>query len=427
MISALVFFSTHVQTAEPMSPREARMNQKPLRRARSYAIAAMLALASCPEKTPAPTPAPTPTADGGTGGNQGGQPPETPGAITPLPASTFVYYRMTQEGDRSYGHLWSYDVVSKQNRLISKLDNSIGSLRSIAGDRLAISPDRKWIAFAAHFRPSKADEFLAGRTTMIWKVSADGAQFVRISAPLKDWRKPCSAGCDSDTFCEPSSDLCTVAGWSWQFEHPSWSPDGKKIFAHLGTTACWQVSCLPSVVTPNVPAVTAISEVVVMNDQPMSPHTVVTRPAERACNTATPAVSPDGKRLAVDYSHCFGSSSWGVMVSDLDGSNYQTIGSEICNHIAWRSDSAGVYCSHGNKLSFFSVDKTQTTLLNFPADLKVDHFTFSPDGRWFVANLQRGNGTYIAVADLNATPITDDANFKTDFVTDDGVSAWPSF
>ena len=400
------------------------MNQKPLRRVMPHAIAAMLALASCPEKNPAPPS--TPTIDASTGGDQGRQPPEMPGAITPLPASTFVYYRMTKEGDKSYAHLWSYDVLSRETRLISKLDNSISSFRSIAGDRVAISPDRKWVAFSADFRPSKADDFLAGRTSMIWKVSVDGDQFVRISAPLTDWRKPCSSGCPSEMLCEPTSDLCTLAGWAWGFEHPSWSPDGQRIFAHLSTTACKNVSCLPSVVLPDVPAVTAISEVVIMNAQAMAPHSAVTRPAELACNTAMPVVSPDGKRLAVDYSSCFGAGSWGVLVSDLDGSNYQRLADHICNQIVWRTDSAAVYCSQGSTLSLLTLDKKSTPAQNLISQVTLDHFSFSADGRWLAANLKRDNTTDIYIADLTKTPLGDPA-FLFQPVSQDAASAWPSF
>ena len=263
---------------------------------------------------------------------------------------------------------------------------------------------------------------------MIWKVSADGAQFVRISAPLKDWRKACSAGCDSDTFCEPESDRCTPAGWSWGFEHPGWSPNGQKIFAHLGTTACWQTSCLPSVVLPNVPAVTAISEAVVMDAQPISPYVVITQPPATACNTSAPVVSPDGKRLAVNYTRCFGSSSWGVMVSDLDGGNYQTVGDgdQICNHIAWRSDSAAVYCSQASTLWLLTLDKKSTGLTALSSNLKLDHFSISADGRWMAVNLQATNTTDVYVADMSKTPL-DQPNFTLDPVTQDGGSAWPTF
>jgi hypothetical protein len=56
----------------------------------------------------------------------------------------------------------------------------------------------------------------------------------------------------------------------------------------------------------------------------------------------------------------------------------------------------------------------------------LDHFSFSADGRWLVANIEENGKTDIHVADLKATPLTE-PNFVFTPVTTDGKSAWPTF
>jgi hypothetical protein len=137
-------------------------------------------------------------------------------------------------------------------------------------------------------------------------------------------------------------------------------------------------------------------------------------------------LSPNGKHLAVSYDGCFASTSWGVIVSDPDGNNYQTISDLICNHLEWRNDSMGVYCSHENKIDLIGLDKAQTSVFNLPTQYKIDHFSMSPDGRWFVANLVQGGSSKVFLTDLEKTPLSEPDKLHLDEILPPGT-AWPSF
>jgi hypothetical protein len=76
--------------------------------------------------------------DGSAGAPDMGPPPSQNATIEPLPETTFVFYRFESGANPAHVHLWARDAISGNERLISRLDDAFGSLRTKGGDRLTI-------------------------------------------------------------------------------------------------------------------------------------------------------------------------------------------------------------------------------------------------------------------------------------------------
>ena len=362
-------------------------------------------------------------ASGGAGGTSGTQDPPSPGAapdaIQPLPVTTFAFYREGKLPDgKLIFHLWVRDVVTGAERLVSRLDDQLTGLRTTAGDRISISPDRRWIALSVAMGYEKEDLHLLGRTRMIWKVSVDGKQLVRVSGPITDWRAPCtptlpesSNECSENMFCDRNSSKCTFDFWSESYEHPVWSPDGDTIFAHKGVTACDNVGCqkLNAFHSPLVVVNYAFS----FANQPLSPGRRIPMPAGSPCSTSRPVLSPDGAKLAVQHSRCFARDSAGVLVAGSDGANPMEFPGRPCVHMQWRADGQAIYCAQDNNLFLLTLaDRQVTPVLALGKTVRLDNFSFSTDGRWMVAELIDGTTGHLYLADLQATPLGATADLK---------------
>jgi hypothetical protein len=369
---------------------------------------------------------------GGTGGAGGPASPPPPVTIEPLPLTTFAFYRQGKLADgKDVFHLWVRDVVTGTERLVNRLDDGVSGLRSTAGDRLSISPDRRWIALSAGFRYGDADLHLLGRSRMIWKVSADGQQLVRISPPIADWRASCtptlpasSDECSADMFCDVNSRKCTFDFWTEGYEHPVWSPDGQTIFAHFGVTACDNVGCqkFNAFHFPHI----ALGKAVTMPNQPMAPARNIPLPQGSPCSTHETIVSPDGSQIVAEHSRCFARDSSGLLVAGSDGSNPVEIPRRECDHMEWRADGKAVYCARNSDLLLITIPDGQTsTVLTLDKTMVFLHFTLSTDGRWMVAEIRQGDRADLYAVDLQATPLGPTASFKPLSMSADDY--WPAF
>ena len=161
----------------------------------SWLVQELASRVTWPAQRVVPAPAPAPVTPGlrCSGGQCLAESGGTASPIDPLPHSTFVFFRYSLGPTNAWTYqLWALDAVSKSERLISRLDDALVPGELLVGHGLALSPDRRWVAFAAFFRPSDhpADRSLGRYTKMVWKVSVDGKQYVRISPPLEDPRTP---------------------------------------------------------------------------------------------------------------------------------------------------------------------------------------------------------------------------------------------
>jgi hypothetical protein len=70
--------------------------------------------------------------------------------------------RLLTDGGTWISHLYTYDLANRTERLLSKLERE-GRGTDLKG--LAVSPDRKWIAFTEwDLRPSQVDSRRASST-----------------------------------------------------------------------------------------------------------------------------------------------------------------------------------------------------------------------------------------------------------------------
>jgi hypothetical protein len=118
--------------------------------------------------------------------------PTSPSAIEPLPETTFVFYRFDRGTNRANSISGSHDVVSGQQRLISRIDDTIISLtaRAETGWRFPRTGAGFCFRWASGLRPRT--ETWSVVHVDVWKVSADGKQFSRVSAPWPT--APCLSG-----------------------------------------------------------------------------------------------------------------------------------------------------------------------------------------------------------------------------------------
>jgi hypothetical protein len=141
-------------------------------------------------------------------------------------------------------------------------------------------------------------------------------------------------------------------GWSYGYESPDFSPDGKTVFAHRYETGCSNPSCLPNLVTPLVPVLAVIGELVAMDNVPEAPPASVaaTTFGKRLVRCSSPRPAQTAAKLAALYSGCASDYGSGIVISDPDGANPQYISGPYCDLPVWRADGNAVYCTYKNQL-----------------------------------------------------------------------------
>lgn len=175
----------------------------------------------------------------------------SPDSITPLPKTAFVFNRYVRD---TAAHLYSYDLATKKTTLISKLDDdgTIGTNPSIA-----LSPDRRWVAFRALFRPDAKDKAEGIAIPSIWKVSVDGKHFKRLTDTIPN---PNKLTCENDSQCPKpmtcilSLKRCAPAHFTVGLSTPTWSADGKTVYTSLSQTWTSGSSIAGGAVLASVPA-----------------------------------------------------------------------------------------------------------------------------------------------------------------------------
>ena len=148
------------------------------------------------------------TAAGGAAGGAtaaGGSGPSEPATITPLPANSIAFVRGKHwpETKAWTAQIWALDLDTKAETLITDFDNKYPL--SILTGPIALSPDRRWVAFSGFYRP--ASFIFEAFVSLIWKVSVDGKQFVRLTA-AEDPR----GTCDANTACRGPAVMNCLAG-----------------------------------------------------------------------------------------------------------------------------------------------------------------------------------------------------------------------
>ncbi len=204
------------------------------------------------------------------------------------------------------------------------LSRTVPFYPSYPGERLTPlwSPDEKTIAFSARAGTwSAACGLCQSSEESIHIIRADGSGDTQLTRPSFDRADPAA-----------------------------WSPDGKRIYAVIGGSNILGLSALDSTVPPadregRRPAAGAVSIapfVIHLINADGSSDTPIT-PADR--NSLSPAVSPDGRRIAFDSStHIFDSE---IFIANQDGSGARQVTRDpdwFCGNPSWSPD--------GNQIAF---------------------------------------------------------------------------
>jgi len=149
---------------------------------------------------------------------------------SPLPLTTLVFAKTVRSGAN---HLYAYDIATNAATRISVLDDD-GSTGTIVNG-IALSPDRKWIAFAATFRPSATDVGASAATAdAIWLVSVDGSTYRRLTPTFPNaTTTPCSADIACTALgmtCNLTYQQCRYKNFTMTVENPSWAPSGDTVW-----------------------------------------------------------------------------------------------------------------------------------------------------------------------------------------------------
>lgn len=226
------------------------------------------------------------------------------GISSPLPKGTLLFKRVVRS---HVEHIYAYDTVANQERLITKLDDTgtTGTGTEVYG--LALSPDRRWIAFVALFRPSQADYNTGLSTSAVWVVSVDGQTFRRVSATVPNPYS--STPCTTDTNCAKLPNMycqgivkhCQPYNYHLEVLNPSWSPDGKTIYVAFGQYAMTSRN-------GRLTGGTSIASVPFAGGS----FKLYSASASNCGVVANPAISPQGNALLAVQSLCSGSGFEGL-------------------------------------------------------------------------------------------------------------------
>lgn len=152
--------------------------------------------------------------------------------IDPLPATSFLYIKYPSSN--SVGHVYAYDTVKKESKLITDLDNKTET------PQISISPDRKWFAMRAAFRRNETDLQQGISIPALWVVSVDGKQFRRVTEPilnpnLKGAECTVDSQCPSTGHCNTAIGKCGLRNYSIGIGTPRWTNDGKTLWTNYST------------------------------------------------------------------------------------------------------------------------------------------------------------------------------------------------
>ena len=155
-----------------------------------------------------------------------------PGPISPLSSTTLLYIHSPKND--GVGHVYAYDTSTKKSRLITDLGNKTRT------PRVSISPDRKWFALRAFFRPNATDLKQGISIPSLWVVSVDGKQFRRVTEPIlnsngKGASCTVNSQCPSTGYCNTSLGKCSLRNYTIGLGIPRWSRDGKTLWTTLAT------------------------------------------------------------------------------------------------------------------------------------------------------------------------------------------------
>jgi Tol biopolymer transport system component len=350
------------------------------------------------------------TGSGGLGaGGAGGTAAGGSGSASwnPLPATTLVFAKRVRS---SADYLYAYDTATNTATLISVLDDN-GSIGTIVRG-IALSPDHKWIAFAAAFRLSTSDVGASARTSdAIWLVSVDGSTYSRLT-PTPTFTNTNTTPCSADAACTALGMTCDVTyqqcrymNFTMTLQNPSWSPSGDTVWFDYQET-WWSLGGTEE----------GGGQMVNVSSTGGKPNIVV---GDGSCQIMVgPSLDPTGTKVAAERSLCTNEAN-GLVLFDIASKQTSLL-------VGMTVYEAPVFSHDGSVIAFvakssstpyedlylYSVDTGQTIdLFQGTSDLKTWEIAFSPDNDHFVLGV--AGDLYLSQAsDLTSTPkqLTTDGN-----------------
>jgi Tol biopolymer transport system component len=376
----------------------------------------LLATAACPSSN---TPAGEAGGSSGTGGSgaiagstagSGGSssPSDSPSpaeSITPLAPNSFVFVRGKYREDTKtwMAQIWAYDLDNRTEKLVTDFGGTF-PLSGVTGS-VALSPDRRWVAFSGFYQPTSF--IFEAHVRLLWKVSVDGKKFVRLTPPT-DPRPMCSQAMScsgpAQKMCE--SGRCMPHGWIYAHEAPAWTPDGTLVVFHITEVQCLQLLCMEYGLPLGMGKIAWTISAFLKDAQDSEVKLLTKPPGFEKCDTAYPRLSPDSKRIA-RFFDCGGNN--GIVVSALDGSDALSYKIQNALKIAWKADGKAIYYGaiDGSSISLLDLEaKTTRPFVDAEAAIFEDlmGFLVSPDGRWLVFT---SHNTKTGALDIQAIDTTD--------------------
>ena len=324
-----------------------------------------------------------------TGGSSGGSGSTSSAAA--LSATTFVFTRDVGDDDQ---HLIAMDYATGDERVITTLEEDTVSGWNIDG--ASVSPDRTHVAIASHYGATTAD--LLATANIIWTLDVDGADFVRLTPPVK-------------------SEHAGDSRWQIDIRDPRYSPDGTQVaYDHGegggggGYVAPWSIStaggALPSLI-----------------DLPRSEH----------CSTTIGAAfQPSTGDLLVRHSVCQNETDEGYFLYPKAGGDptylIDAAGVTYDGKPSFSHDGAAfVYqarldSTQIQSLFIYSIaQKKVVELVPGASGRDVLAASFAPDDTHLVYCVRENGATNLHVLDLTSDPLGDRV------LTTDGKSCDPVF
>jgi Tol biopolymer transport system component len=303
--------------------------------------------------------------------------------------------------------LVAHDLASGDEQVITNLASDGSSGWEIAG--YALSPDRRRIAIASLYGPTKEDTATGLATNAIWTLAVDGTDFRRLTP----------------TFSNNSNGR---SNFSIDVTNPMWTADGANVLYSFGNY-WWEGTKLAGGSVPWI--VSAAGDAL-----PSSWSTPL------GCSVIYPSRHPTTGEMLLIHSVCVpGSGEDGIYLYPADGGTNPTklvASSRAANGIdiflgtpSWLSDGSGfLYIGSTAEtdwtpsiLAYDIAKGTSAMLLPAPAGSSVMNVALSPDGSKIVYCL-RNNDTAehdLHVVDISTSTPTDTA------ITNDGKSCYASF
>ncbi|MBX3206542.1 MAG: hypothetical protein KF764_15815 [Labilithrix sp.] len=331
------------------------------------------------------------SSSGGSSGASGG--PE-------LPAGTLLYVRAET---KDHDILVARDLESGDERVVTDLTGDGSSGWNL--DSYALSADRRRIAIASLYGPTKDDTATGLATRAIWSLATDGTDFRRLTPTFAN-----KSGGRSSYQIDVGKPMWTADGSSVVYGFGEYWMEGSSL---KGGSFPWVVSAAGGGTPAGIPTSTACT-VIYPSRNPKTGdmlyiHNVcIPGQGERGlylypeAGSKSPQKLLDSSASGIDIYHA--SPSWLA-----DGSGFLFIGSSA---------------ETNQDLAIFAYDAsagTATIVATSPADTYVRGVAISPDATKIVYCLETDSKRDLHLLDISKAPATDKA------ITSDRTSCHPSF